>query len=217
MKALVIGASGSTGKALVEELCNDNDFSEIIVFVRRKLDFDYPKITTIIVDFDQMDSWSSLVKGDAAFSCLGTTLKDAGSKQAQWKIDFDYQYEFAKVAKENNVDNFVLVSAAGASSQSKLFYPRMKGELEVAIKKLNIKSLSILKPGMLNRPNTQRSTEKLILKALNFLNNLGLLKSQKALPTATLAKAMVLASKQKSKSYQEIKGQEIFLFAEQKL
>ncbi len=216
MKALVIGATGATGKVLLEGLINDADITEVIAFVRREMTINNPKINLVIVDFNQPETWKHLVSGDVAFSCLGTTLKDAGSQDAQWKIDYDYQYEFARMAKENAVNNFALVSAMGASSRSKIFYSRMKGELEDAVKKLDFRTLTILKPGMLNRPNTQRISEKIILKILSFLNSLGVLKSQKALPTATLAKAMIVASKIKSKTYQEIKGQDIFLFADKK-
>lgn len=214
MKALVIGATGSTGKALIEQLINNSDIKEVIAFVRREINFNNEKVKSEVVDFDHPEDWKELINGDVAFSCMGTTLKDAGSKATQWKVDYDYQYQFAKNAKENNVDDFILVSAMGASANSKIFYSRMKGELEEAIKKLNFEKLTIFKPGMLERPNSKRNMEVLALKILKALNQLGLLKSQKALPTDVLAKAMVNASKIKSKSFSEIKGQNIFSFAE---
>lgn len=212
MKALVIGATGSTGKSLISQLSEDPEISEIIAFVRRNVGVTHPKVKAIIVDFDQAESWKHLVTGDIAFSCLGTTLKDAGSKNAQWKIDFDYQLAFAKAAKENAVKHFVLVSAAGASAQSKIFYSRMKGELEDAIKLLGFNELTIFKPGMLLRPNSNRPTEKIALRLINFLNKLGILKSQKPLPTEILAKAMIVASKHSSVSYTEFSGQDIANF-----
>lgn len=214
MKALVIGATGATGKDLVEQLCEDTDFDEINIFVRRRSDFHNEKIKAHIVDFDRPEEWKHLVKGDVAFACLGTTLKTAGSKDSQWKIDYDYQYNFAKAAKENQVEDFVLVSSYGANPASKIFYSRMKGELEEAIKNLKFEKTTFFKPGMLERKNTDRNGEVFGLKVIKIFNKLGFFKSQKPLPTSILAKAMINASKIKSNSFSEISLHNIFSFAE---
>ena len=214
MKALVIGATGATGKDLVDQLSHDPEFEQIDIFVRRRSDFHNDKITAHIVDFDRPEEWKHLVKGDVAFACLGTTLKTAGSKENQWKIDYDYQYNFAKAAKENQVEDFVLVSAYGASPDSKIFYSRMKGELEEAVKNLKFEKTTFFKPGMLERPNSDRTGEVFGLKALKFINKIGLFKSQEPLPTSILAKAMINASKIKSKSFSEVSLHSIFSFAE---
>ena len=126
MKALVIGATGATGRDLVNQLLTDKDYDEVNVFVRRPLEVESPKLKTHIVDFEKPEEWKDLVNGDVAFSCLGTTLKDAGSKEAQRKVDYDYQYNFAKAAKENEVEDYILVSSYGANPKSKIFYSRMK-------------------------------------------------------------------------------------------
>ena len=214
MKALVIGATGATGNDLVSQLCQDSDFDEINIFVRRRSDFHNEKVKAHIVDFDQPDEWKHLVKGDVVFSCLGTTLKSAGSKDNQWKIDYDYQYQFAKVARENEVDDYILVSSYGAAPDSKIFYSRMKGELEEAVKNLHFPKTTIFKPGMLERKNTDRNSEVYGLKTIKFLNKLGLFKNQQPLPTEVLAKAMIVASKIKSNSFSEVKLHSIFSFAE---
>lgn len=216
MKALVIGATGATGKDLVKQLCQDSDFDEIDIFVRRRSDFHHEKVKAHIVDFDHPEEWKHLVKGDVAFSCLGTTLKSAGSKENQKVIDYDYQFNFARAAKENNVQDYILVSAYGASPDSKIFYSRIKGELEEAVKNLKFEKTTIFKPGMLERKNTDRNGEVFGLKIIKFLNKFGLFKSQKPLPTSVLAKAMIVASKIKSNSFSEIKLHSIFSFAEKK-
>ena len=216
MKALVIGATGATGKDLVNQLCQDSDFDEIDIFVRRRSDFHHEKVKAHLVDFDHPEEWKHLVKGDVAFSCLGTTLKSAGSKENQKVIDYDYQFNFARAAKENNVQDYILVSAYGASPDSKIFYSRIKGELEEAVKNLKFEKTTIFKPGMLERKNTDRNGEVFGLKIIKFLNKLGLFKSQKPLPTSVLAKAMIVASKIKSNSFSEIKLHSIFSFAEKK-
>ena len=216
MKALVIGATGATGKDLVNQLCQDSDFDEIDIFVRRRSDFHNEKVKVHLVDFNHPEEWKHLVKGDVAFSCLGTTLKSAGSKENQKVIDYDYQFNFAKAAKENNVQDYILVSAYGASPDSKIFYSRIKGKLEEAVKNLKFEKTTIFKPGMLERKNTDRNGEVFGLKIIKFLNKLGLFKSQQPLPTEVLAKAMIVASKIKSNSFSEVKLHSIFSFAEKK-
>ncbi|WP_294226281.1 NAD(P)H-binding protein [uncultured Chryseobacterium sp.] len=191
MKALVIGATGATGKDLVNLLLQDQDFDEIKVFVRKPIDIQNDRLKVYVVDFEKPEEWKNEIKGDVAFSCLGTTLKAAGSKEAQRKVDFDYQYEFAKAAKENNVEDYILVSSYGANPKSKIFYSRMKGELEDAVKKLHFTKITIFKPGMLERKDSDRPGEVLGSRIIKFANRLGLLESQKPLPTNVLAKAMI--------------------------
>jgi len=216
MKALVIGATGATGNDLVKQLCQDSDFDEIDIFVRRRSDFHHEKVKAHLVDFDHPEEWKHLVKGDVAFSCLGTTLKSAGSKENQKIIDYDYQFNFARAAKDNGVEDYILVSAYGANPDSKIFYSRIKGELEEAVKNLKFEKTTIFKPGMLERKNTDRNGEVFGLKIIKFLNKLGIFKSQKPLPTEVLAKAMIVASKIKSNSFSEVKLHSIFSFAEKK-
>ena len=216
MKALVIGATGATGKDLVQKLLADKDFEEVHAFVRRPLNIENDKLKSHIVNFEQPDEWKDLVKGDVAFSCLGTTLKDAGSKEAQRKVDYDYQYNFAKAAKENEVEDYILVSSYGANPKSKIFYSRMKGELEQSIKALHFNKLMIFQPGMLDRKDSERTGEVLGGKIIKFANKFGVLTQQKPLPTAVLAKAMINSSKIKSYGYSKIKLGSIFSFAEKK-
>ena len=216
MKALVIGATGATGKDLVSQLLTDNGYDEVNVFVRRPLAVENPKLKTHIVNFDKPEEWKDLVKGDVAFSCLGTTLKAAGSKEAQRKVDYDYQYNFAKAAKENEVEDYILVSSYGANPKSKIFYSRMKGELEQSIKDLHFNKLTIFQPGMLERKDSERTGEVLGGKIIKFANKFGVLTQQKPLPTEVLAKAMINSSKIKSYGYSKIKLGSIFSFAEKK-
>lgn len=216
MKALVIGATGATGKDLVNNLLQDQDFQEVDIFVRKPLAMEHPKLKIHVVNFEKPEEWKDWVKGDVAFSCLGTTLKKAGSKEAQRKVDFGYQYDFAKTAKENEVEDYILVSSFGANPKSKIFYSRIKGELEQAVKDLHFSKITIFQPGMLERKNTDRTGEVLGEKIIKFANRLGIFKSQKPLPTAVLAQAMVNAAKIKTYGYSKIKLGCIFSFAGKK-
>lgn len=205
MKALLIGATGATGTDLLKKLLKDTTFDEVAVFVRKPIAVTNDKLKVHVVDFDRPEEWNHLVKGDVAFSCLGTTLKAAGSKEAQRKVDYDYQYNFARTAKENNVAHFILVSSFGANSKSDFFYSQIKGELEDAVKKLTFKKTTIFNPGILQRKNTDRPGEVIAQKVLQFINMLGLFKKHKPLPTEVLAQAMMNAAKNQTNSYDIVK------------
>ena len=114
------------------------------------------------------------------------------------------------------MDDFVLVSAYGATSKSKMFYSKIKGELEDKIKALQFPKLTIFQPGMLDRKDSERFGEAVGANVIKFINKLGILKNQKPLPTKVLAQAMVNASKIKSNGYSKIKLANIFSFAEKK-
>jgi uncharacterized protein YbjT (DUF2867 family) len=210
MNALLIGATGATGKELVQLLLKDDSFQTVTIFVRRKPEMQHPKLIVHVIDFDKPQQWKELVKGDVLFSCLGTTLKAAGSKEAQWKIDYEYQFQFAKAAKENQVANYVLVSSAGADPASSIFYTKLKGKLEEAVKGLGFPKITILKPSLLARKNTDRKAEVISMKVIQFLNKLGLLRSMKPLPTETLAQAMINCAKSKETGLSVIKASEVW-------
>lgn len=195
MKALLIGATGATGKDLLELLLNDDSFEKVDIFVRRSLDIQHNKLNIHVVDFDQPDLWRNLVQGDVLFSCLGTTLKAAGSKEKQKKVDFLYQLQFAKAARENKVKNYILVSSDFASSKSPLFYSKIKGQLEDEVRALGFPKLIIFNPPSLVRKNSDRKMEVISIKIIRFFNAIGLFNSIKPLETTLLAKAMIYVTK----------------------
>jgi len=190
MKALIIGATGATGKDLVTQLLADDTYSEVHCFVRKPMNLSHPKLHTHVVDFETPETWANLLQGDVAFSCLGTTLAAAGSKEAQWRVDYDYQYHFAQQCKANGVPTFVLLSAAMANAQSKFFYNRMKGQLEEAVKALGFQRLLIFNPSILIRKDSARGGENFSLKVIQLLNKIGLLKHFRPMPTVVLAERM---------------------------
>lgn len=191
MKAIVIGGSGATGKELINQLLLDNRFSEITSFVRKKSEIKSEKLKEIIIDFKSINTYSNQMVANVAFSCLGTTLKAAGSKEAQWMVDYEYQLEFAKICKTNNIKTFVLVSSVGANKNSKIFYSKMKGSLEQKLLKLYFDKLIILQPPSLIRPNSERKGEIIGVKILTLLNKLGLFKDYRPLAVSDLAKCMI--------------------------
>ena len=195
MKALVIGASGATGKDLVQVLLQDPDYTQVTIFVRRTTRQVHPKLLEIVTDFDQLENIASFIQGNLLFSCLGTTLKAAGSKEAQWRIDHDIPAAFAAIAKRNGVSGIVLLSAYGAKASSKLFYSKMKGALEEKIAELSFDQYIIFRPGLLLRKNTDRVGERVSGGVLGFLNSLGLARKFRPMPTLLLAQKMAKAPK----------------------
>lgn len=174
MEVSLIGASGMVGNALLKNLVSDERIKRVHVFARNEIAIKDPKISFHKVDFNHLEDWKHLIVGDGLFSALGTTLKAAGSKENQYKVDFTYQYEVAFAARENGVDTMVLISAKGADSRSKFFYVRMKGELEEAILKLDYKKIKILKPGFLiGDRKDKRTSEECVHSFIKYFPKLG--------------------------------------------
>ncbi|MBL0202070.1 MAG: NAD(P)H-binding protein [Chitinophagaceae bacterium] len=210
MKALIIGATGATGKGLVQILLNDPDYTAVVIFVRRASGITHPKLSEIITDFDKLDEVAEQIKGDVWFSCLGTTLKAAGSKEKQWHIDYEIPLKFAAIARRNGIPATVLLSAYGASTTSNVFYSKMKGRLEEGIDALAFDQYIIFRPGLLLRKDTDRFGERIMTGLLNFVNTLGLFKKFRPLPTLLLAEKLAKAPKVFTTQKQVIELDKIF-------
>ena len=209
MNALVIGGTGATGRELVAQLLEDARFDTITVLVRRPYFDANPKLIEMVVDFEKLEHYRDKIRGHVAFSTLGTTLKDAGSKAAQWRVDHDYQLAFARIAKENGVESFVLLSALGANAHSSFFYNKMKGTLEQHMQQLDFRHLLILHPGGIERPNSTRTGERVMIKALKICNAVGILKGYAPISTQRLAKAMIVSFLQFKEKHKVISLKEI--------
>lgn len=213
--ALVIGATGLVGKSLVKQLLLDERFQKVVVFARRTVGLQSPKLEEHLVNFDVPQTWQHLLKGDVLFSAMGTTIGKAGSKEAQYKIDFTYQYNTAKGAAENGVSTYELVSSAGASPSSKIFYSRMKGELEEAVKKLSFKRIYLIQPGILagNRQE-KRIGERIGISVLNVLHHVPGLGAYKPIDAGIVAKAMINAAFREGEKVETFTLKEVFTLAE---
>ena len=162
LTANIIGATGLVGSQLLNFLIEDDRFAQINVFTRRSTGFTNAKIKEYLVDFNGIANWGKLLQGDVLFSCMGTTLKTAGSKGNQYRIDYSYQFEVAEYAAKNGVVDYVLISSAGANAKSKVFYSRMKGELEHAVEELGFRKIIILRPSILDGNRKEKRTAEAI-------------------------------------------------------
>lgn len=146
--ALVAGASGLVGGFLLSELLEDPLYREVVSLGRRVLPLTHPKLVQRQVDFARLGD-EALPPVDDAFCCLGTTLKRAGSREAFRAVDHDAVLSFAQAARRAGARRFLVVTALGANPRSRVFYNRVKGEVEEALEKVAFESLTILQPSLL--------------------------------------------------------------------
>ena len=208
--ANIIGSTGLVGHQLLTQILDHPEFEKVRIFVRRASGISHPKLEEQIIDFDLPESWRHLVKGDVLFSTLGTTIKTAKTKENQYRVDYTYQYEFAKVASENGVSAYLLVSSLGANPKSSVFYSRMKGELEDAVAKLPFRKLVIIRPSILDGDRQEkRAGEKVGLILSRFVTRF-ILKVYKPTPVNLLASKMISLSLQKVPGIITIGGLDLF-------
>ena len=164
--AVIIGATGAVGKEILKEILADNFYNKVYILGREsigKLD-DEERLTKIIVDFENLNFDTSILEDADVFASLGTTIKIAGSKENQRKIDVDYTVNFSKLC-EGKVRSFNVVSAIGANSKSKNFYNSLKGELEDKLKIMNLGVLRIFQPSLLiSKRDDKRFLEQMFMK-----------------------------------------------------
>ncbi|MDO8423395.1 MAG: NAD(P)H-binding protein [Parvibaculum sp.] len=211
--ALVAGASGLVGGSLIRQLLASPTYTKVIAITRRELDIDDPKLRQIVIPLDDMESFltEAIVRADDAFCALGTTIKVAGSQAAFRKVDHDYVVAFARAAKAAGAARFMLVTAIGASSASKIFYSRVKGEAEEAVAAVGFEALHIFRPGLLlGARGERRAAESLMMKLSPLLNPLmlGAATVYRSINAEVVAAAMVAAAGG------EARGRQVHTYAE---
>ena len=164
--AVIIGATGAVGREIVNEILRGEYYDRIYVLGRNYISKlpEESRLAKIIIDFDNIDFDMDILENADVFASLGTTIKIAGTKENQRKIDVDYTVNFAKLCEEKT-RSFNVVSAIGANSKSKNFYNSLKGELEDALKELNLGVLRIFQPSLLiSKREDGRFLEELFIK-----------------------------------------------------
>jgi uncharacterized protein YbjT (DUF2867 family) len=170
MRVLILGATGLVGRNALAQALVQPTVTQVIAPTRKPLT-KHDKLTNPVATkleqlLPEVTSWGL----DAAICATGTTIKKAGSKEAFRSVDHDLPLSFARLAHQAGTLNFALVSAIGASVDSSFFYARVKGELERDVRELGFRSLTILRPSIIEGERDEvRLAESLVLKLSHFL------------------------------------------------
>jgi uncharacterized protein YbjT (DUF2867 family) len=197
VKILIAGATGLTGREVLQRLLADSKVEDVLAIGRRSPP-SHPKLKFLQIPFSELagspQAKTSSKGFSAAISCLGTTLRAAGSREAFKDLDFGANLEFAKFAQKNGVQRFVLLSALGAGKESPFFYSQVKGELESAVKELQFQQLWIVRPGLLiGERQESRPVEFLMQKVSPYLDLFlwGKLAKYRSIKAEALAEVLV--------------------------
>lgn len=194
MKVLLLGATGLIGRHCLSYLLNNNQISEVIAPTRRSLQMKDQRLHNVLVDFDRLDEYPELFEVDAILCCLGTTIKQAGSRERFKLVDYQYCMDAAELGRAHSAKSFSLVSAIGASERSPVFYSRVKGQLESHLRELEYPSLSIFRPSLLLGERQETRMGEVAASFIAPLFNpllIGSLSGYKAIEAEVVARAMV--------------------------
>jgi uncharacterized protein YbjT (DUF2867 family) len=160
------GATGLVGQLVLQRLLSDARVERVVAPTRRSPGDAHPRLFAPVVDFDALPEDAPWWRVDAVVCTLGTTLARAGSREAFRHVDFDYPLAVARLAHAHGAKTFALNSAMGADPRSRVFYSRVKGELEQALSQVGFHALALVRPGLIDGERTERRTgEALALAA----------------------------------------------------
>jgi uncharacterized protein YbjT (DUF2867 family) len=195
--ALIAGASGLVGGYLLTQLLAAPEYDRVVSIGRRRLPLEHPKLQQELVDFTALEKNGTDLRCDDAFCCLGTTIKQAGSRENFRAVDHTAVLAVAWAARRNGASRFFVVSALGADSASRVFYSRVKGETEEALQVLDFKTLGIFQPSLLLGPRAQPRPGERVLAALLWLGEpmmFGSLRKYRSIRAEVVARAMLRCS-----------------------
>jgi uncharacterized protein YbjT (DUF2867 family) len=212
--ALIAGSTGLIGKQLLQLLLADPYYEKVKVITRRPIEVQNSKIENIVLDFDKLSEHDASLTGDDVFCCLGTTIRIAKTKEAFRKVDYHYPLELARVTKSKGASQFLLVSALGADKNSSVFYNKVKGEVEEAIRNVSFQSTHVFQPSLLlGDRNEKRAGEGAATAFFRFFGFL-IPSKYKAIDSAKVARAMIKLAKENRPGFyihesKELQGQVI--------
>ena len=211
--ALIAGASGLIGRRCLDLLlAADDRYERVISIGRRELPLQHPRLEQRVVDFNDLEKEQLRLIADDVYCCLGTTIRQAGSEAAFYKVDYTYVVTLAAVLSANFASQFLVVSVIGADADSRLFYKRVKGEMEAAIKQTKFRAIHIFQPSLLlgERPNP-RLGERVTAVVLALVSPLliGALRPYRAIRASTVAGAMLDAARQDGGGVRTYRSDEI--------
>ena len=195
--ALLAGATGLIGSQLLPLLLASDRYAKVIVVGRRAVPTIHPKLVQVVTELDQLEAARLKLIADDVYCCLGTTMAQAGSKEAFYKVDFLYVVQLAALAASNFAAQFMVVSSMGADADSAIYYSRVKGEMEDAVRQTPFRAIHIFRPSLLlgerAAPRLGERLGALVLRGLRPLLRGPLLK-YRAVSGAAVAAAMLRAA-----------------------
>lgn len=147
--ALIIGATGLVGNELVKILLASSEYSRVIIWARKATGISDKRLEEIMIDFEKIEAYEVGNKVDHVFCCLGTTIKKAKTQEAFKKVDLEYPLALGRWAKEKGISQFLVISAMGAATSSRIFYNKTKGQLEQGLREIGLSGLHIFRPSLL--------------------------------------------------------------------
>lgn len=200
--AIIAGATGLVGSQLLERLSGSERYDRVIALTRTALTLANPKVQNIITSFRDLPAALSGVRQDDVFCCLGTTMAKAGSKQKFYEVDYEYPLVLARTTLGLGAKQFLLVSALGADQSSSVYYNKVKGEVEDAIRALHFQTIHIFRPSLLLGPRNEKRPGEDAAKALYKVFGFIIPQKYKAIQASTVAEAMgAFASKDLTGTY----------------
>lgn len=194
--AILLGATGLTGSLLLEQLLEGEDFNKVLVFTRNTTGIQHPKLEEHIIDLFNLEQYASLFKADTVFCCIGTTKAKTPDKTTYHKIDYGIPSVAAKLAKVNHIPIFLVISALGANSKSRVFYNRVKGKMQEEVLAKKIEHTYILQPSLIvgyrKEKRAGENFAKIITQTFHFL----IPKKYKNIQAKTIAIAMIRIAKE---------------------
>ncbi|MDB5234873.1 MAG: oxidoreductase [Hymenobacter sp.] len=197
--ALLAGATGLIGSQLLPLLLESERYSKVIVVGRRAVPVLHPKLTQVVTELDKLQDVRLQLIADDVFCCLGTTMKQAGSKEAFYRVDFLYVVTLAAVTAGNFASQFMVVSSLGADAEARVYYSRVKGEMEESVRNAPFRAIHIFRPSLLLGERAEsRAGERLGAVALRVFRPLlrGPLQKYRPVTAATVAAAMLRAAEE---------------------
>ncbi len=155
-RAVLIGATGLVGNALLRHLLSVDLYDAVLALVRRDLNVEHERLVRRVVDFDRLEDHRELFAADDVFCCLGTTMAKAGSPEAFRLVDYEYPVRASRIARAMGARRFFIVTAIGARPDSRVFYNRVKGEVEREIALAGFEAMHVFRPSLLLGERTER-------------------------------------------------------------
>lgn len=192
--AILLGGSGAVGGKLLELLLADSRYEKIKLFARTSINSTNPKIEEHVINLFELEKYTDVFLGDEVFCCIGTTKAKTPNKDVYYSIDYGIPVAAAKLAAENGIKTYVVVSAIGANADSSVFYNRTKGEMQDAVMSEKITKVHVLQPSLILADRKENrvveKTAEVIMWLLNPLLFGGAAK-YRSIQAATIAKAML--------------------------